>query len=430
MSKISQSQKLFARAEKVMPGGVNSPVRAFQSVGGIPRFIQRASKAYLIDADGNRYIDYVGSWGPMILGHGHPAVNQALRQTLKHGTSFGAPAEAEVKMAEFLCAQIPSLEKVRMVNSGTEAVMGALRVARGFTGRNKVLKFAGCYHGHADYLLVKAGSGALTLGQPDSLGIPAEFAAHTLVAPYNDLAAVQELAETHAADLAAIIVEPVVGNMGCVLPKPNFLQGLRQICDQTGALLVFDEVMTGFRVHEACAQGLYDIKPDLTTLGKIIGGGLPVGAYGGRKDIMALVSPEGGVYQAGTLSGNPLAMAAGLATLKATRRKNFYRQLEKQTKALSDGLLALSKKHGIGLQVPSTCGMLSVFFNARPVLNLDDAMQSNTVHFKKFFHAMLEQGIYLPPSPFEAWFIGAAHGSKGIAKTLQAADRAFERLGT
>ena len=422
------SEKLFAAARKLLPGGVNSPVRAFQSVGGHPRFIASAHGAYLRDVDGNNYIDYVGSWGPMIVGHAHPKVVEAVQQTSALGLSFGAPSPLEIQMAKALIRHVPSLQKLRLVNSGTEAVMGALRAARGFTGRDKVLKFAGCYHGHADYLLVKAGSGALTHGRPDSLGVPEEFVEHTLVADYNDLEGTAALVAKHRKDLAAIIVEPVVGNMGCVLPKPGFLEGLKKLCKQSGALLVFDEVMTGFRVALGGAQALFGIKPDLTTLGKIIGGGMPVGAYGGRAEIMKWVSPEGGVYQAGTLSGNPVAMAAGLASLKIISTPKAHFKLLRKTERLAKGLLEAAAAAKMKVQVPYVCGMLSLFFNEKPVENLRDATSGNPAAYRSFFHEMLKRGIYLPPSPFEAWFLSLSHGENELAKTLRAAKDSFLSL--
>ncbi len=421
----TRSQKLFNSAKKLIPGGVNSPVRAFKWVGGNPIFIQSASGAYLTDVDGNTYIDYVGSWGPMIAGHAHPKVVEAIINTTPNGTSFGAPSPLEVEMAGQLNKRIPSLQKVRMVNSGTEAVMAVLRVARGYTGKNKIIKFAGCYHGHSDSLLVKAGSGALTSGRPDSLGVPKEFAQHTLVAPYNDLEEVERLAQKHRTDLAAILVEPIAGNMGCILPKAGFLEGLRKLCSKIGALLIFDEVMTGFRVDLGGAQTLYQIEPDLTALGKIIGGGLPVGAYGGRADIMKLVSPEGGVYQAGTLSGNPVAMAAGLATLKLISTPKAHQKLKRKTERLAVGLKEAANQAGFEVQVPYTCGMLSLFFHRSPVENLETAEKSDTSLFTKFFQQMLQRGIYLPPSPFEAWFVSLTHGENEIAKTLRAAKDSF-----
>lgn len=423
-----QSKKLFVEAKKLIPGGVNSPVRAFGSVGGHPIFIERAFGPYLTDVDQNNYIDYVGSWGPMIAGHAHPQVITAIQNTAAAGSSFGAPCPLEVDMARLLVKRIPSLEKVRMVNSGTEAVMGALRVARGYTGKNKILKFTGCYHGHADYLLVKAGSGALTHGRPDSLGVPREFSRHTLLAPYNDLAAVSRVCRKNRKDLAAIIVEPIAGNMGVILPKPGFLRGLKKISRETGALLVFDEVMTGFRVHAGGAQSLYHVRPDLTVLGKIIGGGLPVGAYGGKARIMRSVSPEGGVYQAGTLSGNPVAMAAGIATLKLLSSSKVYERLLEKTHRLAKGLRDAARAAKISVQVPYACGMLSLYFSSKKVNNLTDAQNSKTKLFGKFFHEMLSRGIYLPPSPYEAWFISLAHGENEIAKTLRAAKDSFQYL--
>jgi glutamate-1-semialdehyde 2,1-aminomutase len=423
-----QSKKLFVEAKKLIPGGVNSPVRAFGSVGGHPIFIERAFGPYLTDVDQNNYIDYVGSWGPMIAGHAHPQVITAIQNTAAAGSSFGAPCPLEVDMARLLVKRIPSLEKVRMVNSGTEAVMGALRVARGYTGKNKILKFTGCYHGHADYLLVKAGSGALTHGRPDSLGVPREFSRHTLLAPYNDLAAVSRVCRKNRKDLAAIIVEPIAGNMGVILPKPGFLRGLKKISRETGALLVFDEVMTGFRVHAGGAQSLYHVRPDLTVLGKIIGGGLPVGAYGGKARIMRSVSPEGGVYQAGTLSGNPVAMAAGIATLKLLSSSKVYERLLEKTRRLAKGLRDAARAAKISVQVPYACGMLSLYFSSKKVNNLTDAQNSKTKLFGKFFHEMLSRGIYLPPSPYEAWFISLAHGENEIATTLRAAKDSFQYL--
>ena len=422
------SKKLFQKAQKLIPGGVNSPVRAFNYVKGSPLFIAQGFGAYLTDVDGNAYIDYVGSWGPMIAGHAHPKVIDAIQHSVAKGSSYGAPCADEVKMAELVIKRIPSIEKVRFVNSGTEAVMGALRLARGFTKRNKILKFEGCYHGHADYLLVKAGSGALTSGQPDSLGVPEAFARETLVAPYNDLEATRKLAQQQRRDLAAIIVEPIAGNMGCVLPQPGFLKGLQKICRETGALLVFDEVMTGFRVGPSGAQGLYGIKPDLTTLGKVIGGGLPVGAYGGRAEIMNCVSPLGGVYQAGTLSGNPLAMAAGLATLKLVSGPGAYRRLLRKTERLAKGLFEAAQSVGLQVQVPYVSGMLSLFFSESAPKNLSEVQKTRSDLFVKFFHEMLSRGIYLPPSPFEAWFVSLAHDENEIAKTLRAARLSFEKV--
>ncbi len=424
----AHSKRQFAKARQFMPGGVNSPVRAFGSVGGDPIFMARGRGAYLEDIDSNQYIDYVGSWGPMILGHANPHVVTPLKDAVEKSSSFGAPTVAEVDMAELVLSRMPSMQQIRLVNSGTEAVMAALRVARGFTKRNKILKFAGCYHGHSDALLVKAGSGALTHGAPDSLGVPAAFTQHTLIAPYNDLAATERLVRKHRKDLAAIIVEPIAGNMGVVLPRPGFLRGLKKLCRVNGALLIFDEVMTGFRVHSSGAQGLYGVKPDLTTLGKIIGGGLPVGAFGGPKKIMQCLSPVGGVYQAGTLSGNPLAMAAGLATLKKLGTKSFYVKLNQKTSRLALGLTEAARKAGIPVQIPHVCGMLSLFFSDQVVTGLGDVMKTRKNLYKAFFHEMLARGIYLPPSPFEAWFVSIVHGENEIAKTVRAAKDSFQNI--
>jgi glutamate-1-semialdehyde 2,1-aminomutase len=423
-----RSTRLFQTARKFIPGGVNSPVRAFGAVGGHPLFIARAKGAYVTDVDHNTYIDYVGSWGPMILGHAHPKVIQAVKEAANLGTSFGAPCPAEVELAQILVERIPSIQMVRMVNSGTEAVLGVLRLARGYTGRAKVIKFEGCYHGHADYLLVKAGSGALTHGKPDSLGVPPEFAKHTLLAPYNDLKAVERLAKKNRRDLAAIIVEPVAGNMGLIKPKPGFLRGLKKICRETGALLVFDEVMTGFRVHPRGAQGLYKIRPDLSAFGKILGGGLPVGAYGGAKKIMKLVSPLGGVYQAGTLSGNPLAMAAGTTTLKILGRPGIYEKIFRKTERLALGLREAAQRAKLPVQVPYCGAMLSMFFSSHSVSDLSGVLKSQIELFPIFFREMLARGVYLPPSPFEAWFVSLAHGENEIAKTLRAARDSFQRI--
>jgi glutamate-1-semialdehyde 2,1-aminomutase len=426
--KTTQSKSLFKKAAAKIPGGVNSPVRAFKAVGGEPIFIQKAKGAYLTDVDGNRYIDYIGSWGPMILGHAHPEVERTIQKTLKNGTSFGAPTALEVQMAEMVCSIVPSVEKVRLVNSGTEAVMGAVRVARGYTKRTKVIKFDGCYHGHADYLLVKAGSGAATLGAPDSAGVPESFAAETLVARLNDIASVEILAEKHRGQIAAVIIEPIVGNMGVILPQKNFLQDLRALCDREEIVLIFDEVMTGFRVALGGAQSLFKVRPDLTTMGKVIGGGLPVGAYGGKKEIMDMVAPLGPVYQAGTLSGNPLAMAAGLTTLKLLKNKKPYKALEKYGKALAQGLREAAKKAGVAVFVAQLGSMITVFFTDREIHNADDARTSDTAKFSTFFSSMLSQGVYLPPSQFESWFISAAHGKSELEKTLRAADAAFRTI--
>ena len=422
----ARSQALFERAQNSIPGGVNSPVRAFRAVGGVPRFIARARGAYLYDADGREYVDYVGSWGPMILGHQHPAVVAALRAQAELGVSYGAPTELEIEMAELLCARVPGVEQVRLCNSGTEATMSALRLARGYTGRDDIVKFEGCYHGHADGLLVKAGSGALTLGVPTSPGVPADFARHTLTATYNDLASVETLFEARAGSIAAVIVEPVAGNMNCVPPVAGFLQGLRELCTRHGALLIFDEVMTGFRVHPRSAAGRYGITPDLVTLGKIIGGGLPVGAFGGRREIMHNLAPVGPVYQAGTLSGNPLAMAAGLATLRALDDGAIYERLETNTRTLLDGLRSAAAAAGVPFTTTQVGSMFGLFFTAeREIRSYAQVMACDALRFKRFFHAMLERGVYLAPSAFEAGFLSAAHGEREIERTLEAAGEAF-----
>ena len=426
--KITRSIKLFEKAQHLIPGGVNSPVRAFRSVGGQPRFIKRAKGARLYDLDGNTYIDYVLSWGPMILGHASPAVVAAIKNAAGQGTSYGAPTELEVELAGQIRDAFPSMEKSRLVSSGTEAVMSAIRVARGFTKRDGVLKFEGCYHGHSDYLLAKAGSGLTTLGIPDSLGVPADFAKHTLTAPYNDIRAVQRILRDRGKDLACIIVEPVAGNMGVVPPAADFLPALRQLATDYDILLIFDEVISGFRVHYGGAQALYGVTPDLTVLGKIIGGGLPVGAYGGRSDIMDLIAPAGPVYQAGTLSGNPLAVTAGLATLKQLRAKNLYKQLEERSAALARGLADEAKRAGIALTQTRVGSMLTSFFTQEPVVDWNSAKKSDTKRYGLFFHGMLEQGIYLAPSQFEAAFLSTAHTSADIEKTIRAARVAFKSL--
>jgi glutamate-1-semialdehyde 2,1-aminomutase len=426
--KTQRSEALFAQARQVIPGGVNSPVRAFKAVGGTPLFIERGDGAYVFDADGNRYIDYVGSWGPLILGHAHPRVVAAVADALARGTSFGAPTAAEVRLAELVCAAMPSIELVRFVNSGTEATMSALRLARAFTGRTKILKFAGGYHGHADMLLVAAGSGALTLGTPDSPGVPPAATAETLVAPYNDLGAVRELFLRFPDAIAAVIVEPVAGNMGCVPPEPGFLQGLREVTRQHGALLIFDEVMTGFRVAHGGAQALYSVTPDLTCLGKVVGGGLPAAAYGGRRDILALVAPSGPVYQAGTLSGNPLAMAAGIAQLEALREPGMYEQLERLTAQLASGIGEAARAAGVPLYQTRVGSMFSVFFTPRPVIDEASAKRSATQTFAAYFHAMLQAGVYLAPSQFEAGFVSLAHSEDDIAKTIDAAGAALRAV--
>ncbi|MCT4710973.1 glutamate-1-semialdehyde 2,1-aminomutase [Enterobacteriaceae bacterium H11S18] len=426
---MSKSENLYDAARKVIPGGVNSPVRAFTGVGGVPLFVERADGAYLYDADGKAYIDYVGSWGPMVLGHNHPAIRHAVIEAVERGLSFGAPTEMEVKMAELVCELVPTMDMVRMVNSGTEATMSAIRLARGFTGRDKIIKFEGCYHGHADHLLVKAGSGALTLGQPNSPGVPADFAKHTLTCTYNDLASVREAFELYPQDVACIIVEPVAGNMNCIPPNADFLPGLRALCDEFGALLIIDEVMTGFRVALAGAQSYYDVEPDLTCLGKIIGGGMPVGAFGGRRDVMEALAPTGPVYQAGTLSGNPIAMAAGFACLSEVSRPGIHQTLTELTEMLSSGLLKAAKAENIPLVVNNVGGMFGLFFtDASTVTNYQDVMGCDVERFKKFFHLMLEEGVYLAPSAFEAGFMSVAHSKEDIQKTIDAARRVFAKL--
>ncbi len=426
---MSRSSELFARARRVIPGGVNSPVRAFKGVGGEPVFFARGEGPWLIDVDGRRYIDYVGSWGPMILGHAHPEVVHAVQETAARGLGFGAPTELEVEMAELLCELVPSLERVRMVNSGTEATMSAIRLARGFTGRDLIVKFEGCYHGHSDSLLVKAGSGALTLGVPTSPGVPADLARHTLTLPYNDAAACERAFDEHGARIACVIVEPVAGNMNCVPPVPGFLETLRALCDRHGALLIFDEVMTGFRVALGGAQVRYGVRPDLTTLGKVVGGGMPVGAFGGRADVMAHVAPEGPVYQAGTLSGNPVAMAAGLATLRRVRAEGFFERLEALARRLTEGLRARAQAAGVPLSTHCVGGMFGIFFtDVDPVTRYEEVTACDVGRFRRFFHAMLEEGVYLAPSAFETGFVSAAHEEAHIDATLAAAERAFARI--
>jgi glutamate-1-semialdehyde 2,1-aminomutase len=423
---MKKSKQLFERAQARIPGGVNSPVRAFRAVGGTPVFFERASGPYLWDADGTRYIDYVGSWGPMLAGHGHPAVVEAVQEAASRALSFGAPTEAEIELAELLCRLLPSLELVRLVSSGTEATMTALRLARGFTGRSLIVKFEGCYHGHADALLVKAGSGALTFGNPSSAGVPAEVAAATVVADYNDIHGVRKLFSERGKDIAAVIVEPVAGNMNLVLPVPGFLDALREECSRHGAVLIFDEVMTGFRVAAGGAQQRFGIRPELTTLGKVIGGGLPLAAVGGRRDIMEKLAPLGPVYQAGTLSGNPVAVAAGLATLKAV--SSAYDKVERTTRALVEGLTAEAKKARVAFCAQSIGSMFGLYFRATPPASFAEVMQCDRERFNRFFHAMLARGVYLAPSAYEAGFVSAAHGAAEIEATLAAAREAFAEV--
>jgi glutamate-1-semialdehyde 2,1-aminomutase len=422
----SRNELLFEQSQKFIPGGVNSPVRAFRAVGGTPIFFQRGKGAYLYDADGKEYIDYVGSWGPMILGHAHPEVIAAVQRVAENSLSFGAPTETELEMAQLLCAMLPSIEQVRLVSSGTEATMTAIRLARGYTGRNAIIKFEGCYHGHGDALLVKAGSGALTFGNPSSAGVPPEVVAHTLVQDYNNA---QQLKDTFAKmgdQIACVIVEPVAGNMNLLIPDKEFLQTLRELCTKHGTVLIFDEVMTGFRVGPRGAQGHFNITPDLTTLGKIIGGGLPVGAFGGRRDIMAKLAPLGPVYQAGTLSGNPVAVTAGLTTLKILQRDPIiYSKLEANTKAILQGITGAAKEAGVALSSASAGSMFGIFFRGEVPRTFAEMMECDKDRFNKFFHAMLKQGIYLAPSAFEAGFVSAEHGAKEIEKTVAAAKQAL-----
>ena len=425
--KLSRSRREFRRAQRSIPGGVNSPVRAFGSVGGTPPFIASAKGARVTDVDGNEYIDYVGSWGPMILGHAHPKVLAAVRSAMKQGTSFGAPTPRETDLAEAVRKLLPSIEMLRLVSSGTEATMSALRLARGVTGRARILKFDGCYHGHSDGLLVGAGSGVATLGIPGSPGVPKAMTDLTIVAPYNDLAATRAAFGRWGEQIAAVIVEPVAGNMGCVLPVPGFLAGLRGLCDEFGALLIFDEVMTGFRVARGGAQRLYGIRPDLTTLGKIVGGGLPAAAYGGRRDLMQRIAPEGDVYQAGTLSGNPLAVAAGLTTLRLLEQKGVYETLAARSSAVATGLAELADEQGIPFTTASVGGMFGFFFHPGPVESFAQAQQNDAARFRRFFASMLESGVYLAPSPYEAAFVSLAHRPRDIDQTLEAARKALKR---
>jgi glutamate-1-semialdehyde 2,1-aminomutase len=426
---MSRSETLFANAQKHIPGGVNSPVRAFKSVGGTPLFFKHAVGAYVTDEDDKRYVDYVGSWGPMILGHSHPDVLDAVRKQLEHGLSYGAPTEMETEMADLVCSIVPSMEMVRMVSSGTEATMSAIRLARGFTGRDSIIKFEGCYHGHSDSLLVKAGSGALTLGVPSSPGVPAAFAKHTLTLPFNDIEAVKTMLADVGQEVACIIVEPVAGNMNCVPPAPGFLQGLREACDEHGVVLIFDEVMTGFRVALGGAQTYYGVTPDLSTFGKIIGGGMPVGCFGGKREIMSHIAPLGPVYQAGTLSGNPLAMAAGLTTLRLISRPGFHDELSAFTTRLLEGLQQRADAAGIPFVTTQAGGMFGLYFSdAKEIVTFQDVMTSDANRFKQFFHFMLEGGVYLAPSAFEAGFTSIAHGDAELQLTLDAAEKAFAQL--
>lgn len=423
---MSRSAQLFDQAQRHIPGGVNSPVRAFKSVGGTPLFFKHAQGAYIVDEDDKRYVDYVGSWGPMILGHSHPDVLDAVRRQLEHGLSYGAPTALETTMADLICEIVPSMEMVRMVSSGTEATMSAIRLARGYTGRDTIIKFEGCYHGHSDSLLVKAGSGALTLGVPSSPGVPAAFAQHTLTLAYNDLAEVEETLAKVGDQIACIIVEPVAGNMNCVPPAPGFLEGLRSLCDRYGVVLIFDEVMTGFRVALGGAQAHYGIRPDLTTFGKIVGGGMPVGCFGGKREIMEKIAPLGPVYQAGTLSGNPLAMAAGLTTLQLIRRPGFHAELTDYTTRMLQGLQDRADAAGVPFVTTQAGGMFGLYFSgAEDIVTFSDVMASDSERFKRFFHLMLDGGVYLAPSAFEAGFTSIAHGDEELRITLDAAERAF-----
>ncbi|EDN66996.1 Glutamate-1-semialdehyde 2,1-aminomutase [Beggiatoa sp. PS] len=426
---MTTSHQNFIEAQKYIPGGVNSPVRAFKGVGGDPVFIQRAEGPYLYDTDGKRYIDYVASWGPMIAGHAHPKIVQAVQESVTNGLSFGAPTPIETRVAEKICELIPSIDLVRMVNSGTEATMSAIRLARGYTGRDKIVKFTGCYHGHGDSLLVKAGSGVLTLGLPNSPGVPASLAEHTITLNYNDIEQVKTVFAEMGSQIACIIVEPIAGNMNCIPPVPGFLQGLREVCDEYSSVLIFDEVMTGFRVALGGAQALYDVKPDLTTLGKVIGGGMPVGAFGGKREIMEQIAPLGPIYQAGTLSGNPVAMAAGLATLEIVSEPNFYEDLSAKTEKFVKDMLTQAKTAHIPMAGVSVGGMFGLFFStADQVENFEQVSACDVERFKKFFHGMLEKGVYLAPSAFEAGFVSSVHSQADIEATLTAAQQVFATL--
>lgn len=422
---MNKSETLFKRAQHTIPGGVNSPVRAFKAVGGTPRFISHADGPYMYDVDGNQYIDYINSWGPMVLGHNNPAIKKAVVEAAEFGLSYGAPTKAEIEMAELVSSLVPSMEMVRMVNSGTEATMSAIRLARGYTNKNKLLKFEGCYHGHADSLLVKAGSGALTLGVPSSPGVPDDVAKHTLTMEFNNIASVKQAFVEHGDDIACIIVEPVAGNMNCIPPVPGFLEGLRQICDEYGALLIFDEVMTGFRVSLGGAQARFNVLPDLTCLGKVIGGGMPVGAFGGKREILTHVAPTGPIYQAGTLSGNPIAMAAGLCALKQLSQPGFYDSIFENTQKLADGFKNMADKNGIPLSTNVAGSMFGIFFTDHKVVNYQQAIGVNQAQFNQFYHNMLAQGVYLAPASFEAGFVSKMHSNDVIEATLVAADKAF-----
>ena len=424
----SKSEALFTEAQKYIPGGVNSPVRSFRSVGGTPPFIARGQSARVWDVDGNEYIDYLGSWGPLVLGHSHPAVVEAIKKSAESGTSFGAPVEQEVELAKIICDQLPSVESVRLVSSGTEACMSAIRLARAFTNRDKIIKFAGCYHGHADGLLVKAGSGALTHGIPTSAGVPESYASETLVADYNNIESVDKFFTANPKSIAAVIIEPVAGNMGVIPPSPGFLEGLRRITKNNGALLIFDEVITGFRVGPSGAQGLFGITPDITTMGKIIGGGLPVGAYGGRKDIMEMVAPLGAMYQAGTLSGNPLAVSAGIATLTELQKPGVFKKLEEMAERLTEGLTKAFQAAEIPSSINRVGSMFTGFFNDGPVTTLEDAEGSDTEMYGRYFHAMQANGVYIAPSQFEAGFVSTAHTEADIDATVTKASEALRTL--
>ncbi len=420
------NQQLFERAQRHIPGGVNSPVRAFRSVGGTPRFFTQGCGSRITDADGETYVDYVGSWGPLILGHAHPEVVAAVQDAAAKGLSFGAPTEREVDMADLLCQLLPSMDMVRLVSSGTEATMSAIRLARGYTGRELLIKFEGCYHGHSDSLLVKAGSGMLTFGHPSSAGVPADLAQHTLVLDYNDTQQLEKAFAEHGARIAAVIVEPVAGNMNLIAPQPEFLQSMRDLCTKHGAVLIFDEVMTGFRVGLSCAQGYYGITPDVTTLGKVIGGGMPLGAFGGKREIMEKIAPLGPVYQAGTLSGNPVAVAAGLATLKLIQAPGFYEALTRKTQALCTGLTNAAQKHELAFSAQSVGGMFGLYFRATRPQSYAEVMDCDKEAFNRFFHAMLAAGHYFAPSAFEAGFVSAAHSDADIEETIAAADAIFK----